>query len=229
MQQRKTIPQVLESTEYKNCAIIVAHPDDETLWVGGTILMHPTWHWLVVCLCRKSDQDRAKRFRRAMTQFHAASVMGDLDDGPDQNPVSAEEVEQTILELLPTTSFDLIITHDPHGEYTRHIRHEETSRAVINLWESGKIATQDLLLFAYDDDQRMHYPLPIETADFLQPLSNKIWKEKHSIITETYGFDPKSWEAQTTPKSEAFWQFKNAIDAKNWIANEKKINELTIN
>ena len=23
------------------CAVIVAHPDDETLWAGGTMLMHP--------------------------------------------------------------------------------------------------------------------------------------------------------------------------------------------
>ena len=25
--------------------MIVAHPDDETLWAGGTILKHPEWHW----------------------------------------------------------------------------------------------------------------------------------------------------------------------------------------
>ena len=23
------------------CAVIVAHPDDETLWAGGLMLMHP--------------------------------------------------------------------------------------------------------------------------------------------------------------------------------------------
>jgi LmbE family N-acetylglucosaminyl deacetylase len=30
----------------KNVAIIVAHPDDETLWAGGTILNHPYWRIL---------------------------------------------------------------------------------------------------------------------------------------------------------------------------------------
>ena len=27
------------------CVVIVAHPDDETLWAGGTILMNPDNDW----------------------------------------------------------------------------------------------------------------------------------------------------------------------------------------
>jgi LmbE family N-acetylglucosaminyl deacetylase len=27
--------------ENNKCAVIVAHPDDETLWAGGLMLMHP--------------------------------------------------------------------------------------------------------------------------------------------------------------------------------------------
>jgi LmbE family N-acetylglucosaminyl deacetylase len=27
--------------ENNECAVIVAHPDDETLWAGGLMLMHP--------------------------------------------------------------------------------------------------------------------------------------------------------------------------------------------
>ncbi len=47
----------------KKVAIIVAHPDDETLWAGGTILSHPAWECFIICLCRGSDADRAPRFR----------------------------------------------------------------------------------------------------------------------------------------------------------------------
>jgi LmbE family N-acetylglucosaminyl deacetylase len=32
----------------KNVAIIVAHPDDETLWAGGTILNHPSWKCFII-------------------------------------------------------------------------------------------------------------------------------------------------------------------------------------
>jgi LmbE family N-acetylglucosaminyl deacetylase len=32
--------------DFSNCAVIVAHPDDETLWVGCTILMCPEANWV---------------------------------------------------------------------------------------------------------------------------------------------------------------------------------------
>jgi len=30
------------------CAVIVAHPDDETLWMGRTVLMHPECEWTII-------------------------------------------------------------------------------------------------------------------------------------------------------------------------------------
>jgi hypothetical protein len=122
---------------------------------------------------------------------------------------------------VPTTSFDLIITHAPQGEYTRHLRHEETSIAVLNLLGSGKLITKELWLFAYEDHLRAHFPMPIEEAPIYRTLSHKIWLEKYKIITDIYGFDPSSWEAQTTPKAEAFWQFKNSLEARNWLIKKK--------
>jgi LmbE family N-acetylglucosaminyl deacetylase len=29
-------------------AVIVAHPDDEVLWAGGLMLMHPDSNWTVI-------------------------------------------------------------------------------------------------------------------------------------------------------------------------------------
>jgi LmbE family N-acetylglucosaminyl deacetylase len=205
--------------EIKTCLVIVAHPDDETLWAGGTILMHPTWNWLVVCLCRKRDEDRAPKFGKALLALQAEGLMGDLDDGPDQEPLSSEEVEQAILELVPKASFDLILTHNPTGEYTRHLRHEETGQAVIALWDSGQLKTKALWLFAYEDQQGQHLPTAIETASLYRPLSKQTWEKKHHIITKIYGFEAESWEARTTPLAEAFWQFDSSFDAKNCLIN----------
>ena len=36
--------------EHVDGVVIVAHPDDETLWAGGTLLMHPDCRWTVVTL-----------------------------------------------------------------------------------------------------------------------------------------------------------------------------------
>ena len=59
-------------------AVIVAHPDDETLWAGGTILMYPEWDWFVVTLCRANDPDRAPKFHRVLEILHAKGDMGNL-------------------------------------------------------------------------------------------------------------------------------------------------------
>ena len=115
--------------------------------------------------------------------------MGDLDDGPEQKPLDEKEVEHAILDLLPPKHFDLIISHNPSGEYTRHIRHEEVSKAVIKLWHAGKISTSKLWTFAYTDDNRKHYPLAIENTSIYKVLTKRIWLRKYSIITETYGFE----------------------------------------
>jgi len=203
----------------KNVAMIVAHPDDETLWAGGTILSHPSWNWYVVCMSRKNDADRSTRFYNALQIYKAEGIMGDMDDGPNQRPLDGVDVENAILELLPQKHFDLIITHNPSGEYTRHIRHEEVSKAVIKLWQADKISAGELWTFAYEDGDKKYFPLPVGNANICRLITKRIWLRKYSIMTETYGFKEDSWEAKTTPRSEAFWQFTDPYDAKRWLTN----------
>jgi LmbE family N-acetylglucosaminyl deacetylase len=203
----------------KTVCVVVAHPDDETLWAGGTILSSPGWHLYIVCLCRGDDQERAARFYNALKTLKSGGCMWDLDDGPAQTPTDPKKLEQTILNLLPSNHFDRIITHNPSGEYTRHLRHEEVSRAVIQLWSTERIWTKELWTFAYEDGNKAYYPVPVEQATIHQPLTDEIWKKKYHLITDTYGFDQNSWEAKTTPKAEAFWQFSKKEEAELWLNN----------
>jgi len=209
----------MDKKKSKTIAVIVAHPDDETLWAGGTILSHPSWKWFIVCLFRGIDTDRAPRFYKALKVLKSEGIMGDLDDGPEQKPLDENEVEHAILDLLPPKHFDLIISHNPTGEYTRHVRHEEASKAVIKLWHAGKISTNELWTFAYEDGNKEYYPRPVENAPIYRTLTKRIWLRKYSIITETYGFEKGSFEAETTPRAESFWQFTNSYDAKKWLDN----------
>jgi len=209
----------------KIVALIVAHPDDETLWAGGTILSHPSWSWFIISLCRGSDKERAPKFYNTLKVLNSAGTMGDLDDGPEQNPLEEKEVERVILDLLPSKHFDLIITHNPTGEYTKHLRHEEVNKAVINLWHDGKISADELWTFAYEDGNKEYYPRPAENAPIYRIIAKRIWLKKYNIITKIYGFKKNSWEAKTTPRTEAFWQFKNSQDAKKWLNNGGILNE----
>jgi len=244
--------------DFENCAVIVAHPDDETLWAGGTILMHPDVQWTVVTLCRKSDRDRAGRFLRAMEYLHVCGEMGDLDDGPEQSPLAEGKVQDTIVSLLhcdPSTSsgwdgeqsrihrFDLIITHSPRGEYTRHKRHEETAKAVCELWKGGGLPARQMWMFAYEDGGGKKLPEPIREADFrlgsarygeslcrgvAQPrlisvkLSDDIWRKKYHTITKIYGFGSDSFEAKAAGREEAFWCFGVGDEVKRCLRNRSK-------
>jgi LmbE family N-acetylglucosaminyl deacetylase len=196
----------------KTVLLIVAHPDDETLWTGGTLLSHPLWKCFIISLCRGHDPDRTHKFYEALKIYRAIGIMGDLDDEPEQKPLKEKDTEDYIINLIPEKKYDLLITHNPKGEYTSHLRHEETGKAVIKLWKSGLIPATELWTFAYDDDDRKHFPLPVENAPIYKKLPKHIWLRKYRIVTETYGFEKDSWEAQTTPKSEAFWQISNYSD-----------------
>jgi LmbE family N-acetylglucosaminyl deacetylase len=209
----------MDEIKPKNVAVIVAHPDDETLWAGGTILSHPSWNCFIVSLCRGNDSERAPRFYEALKTLKAEGTMGMLDDSPEQKPVDIKILEQTILGLLPAKNYHLIISHNPSGEYTRHIRHEEVSKAVIKLWYTKKIVTDELWTFAYEDGKRKYYPRPEKDAAIYQKLTKRIWLRKYSMITETYGFEENSWEAKTTPRDEAFRQFTNPFTAVKWLNN----------
>lgn len=197
-------------------AVVVAHPDDETLWAGGTLLIHPGWDPFVAALCRKSDADRAPKFVQALEKLHALGALGDLDDGPDQAPVSENLVQDAVLALLPSRDYDLLVTHAPWGEYTRHRRHEETSRAVLALWAEGRLRANALLLFAYEDGGRAYPPRAEAAAPVRFPLSRQTWEEKYAIVTEVYGFGPESWEALATPREEAFWASSSPEQAAMW-------------
>lgn len=194
-------------------AVIVAHPDDETLWAGGFILNQPAWEWTILSLCRGSDPDRAPRFREVLKAFGAQGNMADLDDGPEQKPLAEKEILETILDLLPERDYDLVITHDPCGEYTRHLRHEETGRSVIRLWHEGKIRTGELWTFAYGDGGRKTLPAAMISADLYFRWPEDTGKRKRGIITELYGFSPDSFEAGSALPNEAFWQFSDPQSA----------------
>jgi len=216
---RKTSNSVNDAVmpEKAKVVVLVAHPDDETLWAGGTLLMHGEWTTFVGTLCRAGDADRAAKFFSVLKRLGAKGAMADMDDGPSQSPLNAELVRTTLRSLVPNERFDIVMTHGPKGEYTHHLRHEEVSRSVLEMWACGEIQSRELWLFAYEDGGGHRLPLAQKGADVLVDLPDEVWAIKRSLLTEIYGFVPESWEARTTPRREAYWRLVVPDDARVWL------------
>jgi LmbE family N-acetylglucosaminyl deacetylase len=208
-------------TARESVAVLVAHPDDETLWAGGTLLSETSWSPFVCCACRAHDADRAPKFYRVLERLQARGAMADLDDSSEQPPLADERVEQALLECLPQRHFDRILTHSPLGEYTRHRRHEDVARAVLRLWLRGTLSAPELRLFAYDDDGGSRLPRALANADIVFELPLEVWERKHCLITQDYGFAEASWEARATPRSEGFFRVTTAEGATAWLEQRR--------
>ena len=188
-----------------NAFVLVAHPDDETLWCGGWILLHRSWNWRIHTLCRASDRDRSPKFRRLLRYLDAKGDMADLDDGPDQTPLPREQLEDAVQALLGSAAeTDVLFTHGQQGEYTRHRRHEECHQAVARLWRQGRIRPKEVWCFAYEDGSGSSLPKVREDADHKVLLPEAIWLEKRRIITDISGFAEDSWEVRAVSRQEGF-------------------------
>ena len=211
--------QDLEPGAIRRVAVVVAHPDDETLWAGGLLLSHPEWELFIVTLCRGNDSDRAPKFQNALDCLQAQGAMGDLDDGPDQDPLAATLVRDAIVDLLPGRDYDLLLTHAPCGEYTRHRRHEEVCAAMRDLWRDGNLRAGRLWEFAYEDGGGTYLPSPQLDASLYLPLPDALWTRKYAIMRQVYGFDAASWEARVVPRTEAFNCFTSPQSSRRSHAN----------
>ncbi len=123
----------------KKALIIIAHPDDETLFMGGTIASFKRWNWTILCI---SDCDIRYNRRRREELMRVCRLYGAeghsvrphmLGITKENGSISVQKIEMAIRRFLNAFGpFDLFFTHNRIGEYG-HKTHILVHKAVKNL------------------------------------------------------------------------------------------------
>ncbi len=197
-------PDAVSSAPRLRAAVVVAHPDDEILWCGGYVLAHPEFLWRIVTLCRATIQIALQSSAGSCSNWERVARWRISMTNPIRSRCQSSRFRTPILRLLAGSSYNLILTHGPKGEYTQHRRHEECCHAVVGLWQLDRIDTERLWLFAYEDGGHAYLPRVREDADRRDVLTDHLWLEKRRLIMDLYGYEADSWEARTAPREEGF-------------------------
>ena len=128
-----TILNINNAKLYQNL-MIVAHPDDETLW-GGANLFNESY--FVVCLTNGYNLARANDYRKILEFTNNSGIILNYPDLKENNLRDDwSEVKNGILKdlliILTFKNWKKIVTHGPDGT-TGHIHHKKTCEYVTKI------------------------------------------------------------------------------------------------
>ncbi len=182
-----------------NALVIVAHPDDETIWLGGALKKFKGVNWTIFCLCRASDKDRAPKFKKVCAHFGAKAIMTDLEDeGRLSIQQSLTPIKKLIVKNIKHKKFDYLFTHGANGEYG-HERHQAVHLAVKDLVAKKFLKADQTFFFNYKKTDLS----PKADSDFVLKLSAKDLAAKQGAMTNIYGFAKNGIDVKYCTKIEA--------------------------
>jgi len=129
----------------KKALVIAAHPDDESLFIGGTMAEFKRWRWVVLCVT-DCDERYNRRRRRELLRACRIYERGGSDVRPfmlgvvrQKGRFSRKEIKKQIGDFIGEFGpFDIVFTHDSKGDYghkTHKLIHDVVKKLKIRMWE----------------------------------------------------------------------------------------------
>lgn len=157
-----------------NNLMIVAHPDDESLWGGAHLLKD---NYLVVCVTCGTNQTRVNEFVKIMNTTNDKYIMlgypdktnGERDNWDNHRANISKDLES----IINLKEWDVIVTHNPDGEYG-HQHHKMTSAITSDI-----VKTDNLYYFGIYHSKKTI----TEYYDEMSPINDKYLSDKRRLVS----------------------------------------------
>ncbi len=117
--------------------MIVAHPDDETLWGSEELINN---RYLVVCITCGTNKKREKEIEQALKISKDRLIVLDKPDKVKGKRSDwkhyKKQIELEINYIMKKKNWNNIVTHNPEGEYG-HIHHKMTNKIVTKVYNKN--------------------------------------------------------------------------------------------
>lgn len=182
--------------------MIVAHPDDETIWGGDHLLEED---YVVVCITCGTNKIRDKEIRNVLDVSDDELIKLGYPDNPG-GIVSdwegyKEDIAKDLDEILTMKKYDKIVTHNPQGEYG-HKHHIMTNHMVTYLVNKENLVDELYYFAKYytknEMDLNSNVKFPIQNYNKKMNEMVKLYKSQSFIQTSfSHVMPSEQWQKYT--------------------------------
>lgn len=192
--------------------VIVAHPDDETLFFGGLICSSKDTNWSVIVVTDANADGMGIKRRQQLDQ--ACQLLGVENifqwDFPDryEERLDQERLKSKLSKFVERQSkIDNIFTHGPAGEYA-HPHHQDVSLAVHSFFLKEGESNQKVWSVAYNSLPELIVNL---TREQYERKREVLMGPYHSEVSRFMNLLPCTW-------SEGFHRLSLKEVKATWLA-----------